>query len=794
MTILFSLVLSLSAYFVLKRIKFFKSLSVLERLVLVLASSISVIGILLSYFEMFFHSAMKPLSIFIFILCLIFIIFSSKFILKDVLLIIRSIPKKGIYGLIFILLLVLVGKITIFYVLRPVIDPDVVSQYLTYARSIVISKSIPTYDLFTLSPVTLPPIGGPILFSFYYFISGNLQSEGFRLLTYPFLLGIVALTYLIAKKLFKSNLFSLLSCVVFLSFPVIDGLLLGWTLYPDIIAAFLELTIIYFLLFKHDDLNRKGGYILSVVLGLSAAEMLLLKSQSVLIFAMLSVLIMVNMRIGKYKTIILGTIFALILLFFPLTKLFNMSSFGAGNVNLTVYVLVTLPVFISFAFIIKSRNPIREIKPSYILMICSVMLLGILWLCRNYLLFGGFLTAVYVGFYKDMYIQYRIFLNGVSNVFGSINFQLFNGLALFALPVFGSILFIPKIVGVVLALFKKDWNLVVFFIFLWYALVIIYSGLPNERYLFGVYPFIGMIIVLGIKYLSEKIFSNVSKREIFSLVVVSMFSLFSLSQSIILSWGFGSLIFSPSQLRNIVLPSGNEVSERLVMSGTTVSSLIINKLILVVRLLNMNLGTFMQSDLIPSILLSLFASLIVLFLAIMVVKVFDIKRIRLVLISVALLMIAPYILLILIISGGNPHNFAKNEEKSLYSYWGEAGVIIPYFKNHYDNSSIVLVVGPQTGLSYKTFMKVYNIEYGYGFISVAQVVQEQNFQKVYEYFKNNDMQYVLVYEGSDNSIYLNNFKENSPLFNFINNSKYFDVEIVPDGNNLWRLYKLKNKV
>ena len=145
-------------------------------------------------------------------------------------------------------------------------------------------------------------------------------------------------------------------------------------------------------------------------------------------------------------------------------------------------------------------------------------------------------------------------------------------------------------------------------------------------------------------------------------------------------------------------------------------------------------------------------------------------------------------------SGGKVNNYSDEVEQKLYSYWGEANTVVPYFKNNSDTSSIVLVVGPQTGISYKTFMKVYNIEFGYGFIGISPIVKENNLEIIYKYFKEKNIRYVLVYEGLDNEAYLRNFEINTTMYNFIKDHKYFTTEIFPDENNLWRLYKLRDKI
>lgn len=786
--------MSLPAYYILNKIKIFDDLNIIEKSVLILAGSISAINILLVYFGQLFSSGLRSFAIFIFTLCLIFTLLSIKYIIRDATLIITSIFQKGPYSLLFILLFILIAKITFFYILRPVVDPDIVSQYLTYARSIVLSNRIPNLDLFTLNPVTTPPIGGPMLFSFYYLIVGNLKSEGFRLLTYPFLMGIIALMFLISKKIFRSTWLALLSSIIFLSFPIIDNLLLEWALYPDIIATFLELLIIYFVLFKNSYVINKSNHMLDVILGLSAAEMLLLKSQSVLFFVMVTTLVLLRAKIFKHSTYILGCLLATIMLLLPIVNLFGLSSFRLGNINTISYLLLSIPVLIILVLGYKNREPIFVIKPVSMGIVGSITLTGTIWLIRNYFLFGSFLSANNAAIFKSMFLQSQIFVNGIGQGSNLAGLQSFNNAALMALPIFGTLFFIPKMAGMISAVFKQHWNFVVLLMVFWYALIVIYSGYPNERYLFGIFPFLGTLIVYGAICLTDWIFPHMlaSKKKQFGLVVVILSAVFSLSQSIILSWGFGSQFYTSSELRQIVLVATPTVQQLTSVEGLKV--ILLGKLIWIIRLLNIRSGIFLPNDLGPSLLLGFFVSLFVLICSFLLIKFVFRNKLKWFITVMAGLLIVPYFVLILQTTGGNIKKFPNKIELNIYNYWGEANNVVPYFSNHHDNSSIILVVGPQTGLSYKIFMKVYNIEYGYGFIEISSVIRDPDPSNIYKYFLDNNIRYILVYEGSDNEIYLKNFEKNSTLYNFVKNQNYFTTEIFPDSNNLWRLYKLKTEM
>jgi hypothetical protein len=789
MHILFPLILSLPIYTLLDRTNLFSRLNRLERLVLTLAGSVSLVNIVLAYVGQFSPIGIKIPFLIIFLLCLMSVLISFKPLTEDVLLIAKKI-LRGRSRLLTIFFLVLLTKVTIFYILHPVIDPDVVSQYLTFARSIVLSDHTPPLNAFTLSPSATPPVGGSVLLSFYYVIAGSTQGEGFLLYTYPFFLGLLTLTYLISKKLFNNHTSALLSVVVFLSIPLVDSLLLEWALYPDVISVFLQLTAVYFLLFKDRSTLGKDIYVIDIVLGLSIAESILLKSQGVLFLAMLTVMVLIKGRIFNFRTYILGVVAVAILFFVPILNLFGSHFFRSGENNLITSLLIAIPPLVVFVLARKFKKPALEIKVKSVLLIGSLTFVGFLWLARNYVLYKSFLSVGDVNIYKDIIFQHRIFLNGIAENLSIKDSQAFNASAIFTLPIFGSLFLIPKLVGIFGAIRNSSyWNTAVLITLFWYALVIIYSGFPNERYLLIILPFLSMLAVLGVKQLIARLFKNTSpeKTDLFCLTVIGVYALLSLSQSALLTWGFGSLAFSPSEIRGMVYSISQNPSAVSDSGNTQFGQ---NMLISTIRLLNIRLGAFSQKDVVPATLLFGTLSLIILACIIAVLRFVSIKNIRRIMSLSAILLMLSYITFILLVSGFSVTSFPKRLEKSLYNYWGAANIIVPYLEEQEDKSSIILAVGPQTGLSYKLNMKVYNIEYDYGFIKILPVINESDRKVLHRFFVDNNIEYVLVYEGRDNYKYLVNFDNNSQLYGFIKDDKFFTTVIFPDQDNLWRLYKL----
>lgn len=797
MMILFSLVTSLPAYYVLNRLRIFKQFNILERFVLVLAGSVSVVNLILVYSGLLSPVGIKPMAILLFMSCVILLVLSIKTIVKDVWIFIKSITAKKQYRLLVVLIVVLMIKVVVFYFLRPVIDPDIISQYLTFSRSIAISNRIPAFDSFTLSPGTTPPIGGPALFSFCYLITGDLTSEGFRLLTLPFFIGIITLTYLISKKIFKNTWLSLLVLIVFLSFPIIDNFLLEWALYPDTITTFLQLSLLYFLFFRNRNTLANKNYVLYLILGLSAAEMLLLKTQSLLFFVIVAIMLLVKGKFTKFNTYFIGCGLAIAVLILPLTNLFGFNFFRVGKIEIGSYIMLSLPVIISLVSSYRQGKPRIKIDLVPIVVIGLVTLLGTIALLRNFILYKGYLTPIGTGPYEDMMFQYEIFFRSISDYRNTENYLSYNNIAVLSLPIFGSLYLIPKVVGIIGSFFKKTWNLPILFLTLSYALVLIYSGFPDERYLFAIFPFLAMFVVLGIQLLTDKFLSHITilKKRSYALMAVTLFAIVSLSQSTILIWGFGSQLFSRSELRNIAFSQESVVNTTNPSSkGDSFGHFIGNRFVGLIKLLNTRAGILSKQDVVPSIYLGIAAFLVVLVCTLAFIRMFYPKKMNKFVLMIAFLILVPYIVLYFLMSHSRTDGFSKSVEKNLYNYWGEANVIVPYFNNLNDKRGIVLVVGPQTGLSYKTLMKVYNIEFGYGFTKISSIINEPSIEKTRKYFIDNNIHYVLFYEGTDNQRYLSNFDELSTMSSFIKNKSFFETEIFPDDDNMWRLYKLKTEL
>ncbi|HBE03160.1 MAG TPA: hypothetical protein DC049_11900 [Spirochaetia bacterium] len=94
-------------------------------------------------------------------------------------------------------------------------------------------------------------------------------------------------------------------------------------------------------------------------------------------------------------------------------------------------------------------------------------------------------------------------------------------------------------------------------------------------------------------------------------------------------------------------------------------------------------------------------------------------------------------------------------------------------------------------LRLENIIEYYSLESGIFFKRLTNLSDLSFF---YKYFKEKNIRYVLVYEGLDNEAYLRNFEINTTMYNFIKDHKYFTTEIFPDENNLWRLYKLRDKI
>lgn len=759
------------------RFKFFHRFDFLEKLIFIGASSSSIFIILASWGAVLGNGTVRLL------LGLLFIS-TSVFFFYWLLILIRKRPKinfpkfSKIEKLLVILILAILLKVFVLFTLRPIVDPDVVISYLPFARTVVEENFVPPQDKYTLNPMTLPPIGGPILYATTYVLSGDTFSESFRLFTFPFFLGLTILTYLIGKRI-GGRLFGLVSSLIFLSLPWIDTMLLEWVIYPDLIFAFLGLCLFYFLEFHFFDAHRKTKNILGIFFGLILAASLLLKDQGIFLFFLLFLLIILRLR--GYLFRILSLFFAILPFLLLFLKLPGLTYFAFDRASLTGVFFLGAPfVFLATRRIVFDRKvkPTEVITPLFVSLALGI--LGSLWILRNIALYAHpvipYLGGTLFGYYEAI-LKLEIWSPAV-------NFEL-KEIQLFFLPVFGTLLLLPKILGLLVSLFEKKLFQVGFWFFAWYAIVILYFGQANERYLSIIMPTLVVLITYGISILGRWL-QNLSLKKLNNFLPISsiLFGVASLTQSTFLSWNVGSNLFPSFALRRMLF----EESLRAPLTTSIVD--IQQFLISIARLLNTRPGIYSREDVIQLLIVGLLTSLIILVVTFFFLR-FSFKRYIFFfgLISV-IAFTFPYFAVIWNVSGGNVLAFAKKERNKIYSSRGLTTHVVPYLKENASKDSKVLVFGPDSALSYHTNLAVWNLEFGYGLSGIKDFLDKKE-SEILNFINENKIEYFLLYNDEPSLAKFSRAKERSKFFQVLVDKQYFEPVVKSDEQNLWILFKLK---
>ena len=772
-TIFFPAVLYFWATPLLARISFFRRLGWLEKIIFTGATSSSIFIILASWGAVLGDGSVSLLLGSFFLLALVLFLYWLTILIRNKPQI--KFPKfSKIEKLLVILILAVFLKVFVLFILRPMVDPDIVTSYLPYARTIFEENSVPAQDKYTLNPMALPPIGGPILYATTYVLSGNTFSESFRLFTLPFFVGLIILTYLLGKKI-GGRLFGLVSTLVFLSLPWIDTMLLEWVIYPDLIFAFLGLSLFYFLEFHFFDAPRKTKNILGIFFGLILATSLLLKDQGIFLSFLLFLIIILRLRGNLFR--LLSLFFAILPFLLLFLKIPGLTYFAFDRASLTGLLFLSAPfIFLATRRIVFGRKikPTDVIIPLFVSLILGI--LGSLWILRNIALYAHpvvpFLGGTLSGYY-EAFLKLGIYSPAV-------NFEL-EEIQLLFLPVFGTLLLLPKILGLLTSLFEKKLIQVGFWFFAWHSIVILYFGQANERYLSIVMPTLAVLIAYGISILGLWL-QNLSFKKLNNFLPISsiLFGAASLTQSTFLSWNLGSNLFPSFALRRRLF------EEPLPASLTTSIVDIKHSFISLARLLNTRPGVYSREDVIQLLIIGLLSSLIILALALVFLH-FSFKRYSFFLGFISVIIFTfPYLATIWNISEGNVLAFTEKERNKIYSSRGLTTQVVPNLRENASNDSKVLVFGPDNGLSYYTHLVAWNLEFGYGLSGIKDVLNQDE-EEIIEFMDKNKIEYFLLYNDEPSLTKFSRAKERSSFFEFLENSKYFEVIIQPDNENFWLL-------
>ena len=177
-----------------------------------------------------------------------------------------------------------VANYTFFLLIKAIIDWDVASLYLPFARSIFMQNSIP---LTSQGLNNIGQQGISVLYSFVYSNSSSLVTENFRLMPLAFILMIFVLVFSIAK-LFLNGSVAKLAVIVCCFLPIFDSSLSWFSFYPDLAFAALAVALFYFL-FRY---IKTGATVFGALAGLAFGLSSFMKPMSfwlfpVIIFAVL---------------------------------------------------------------------------------------------------------------------------------------------------------------------------------------------------------------------------------------------------------------------------------------------------------------------------------------------------------------------------------------------------------------------------------------------------------------------------------------------------------------------------
>ena len=774
-TILFPAVLYFWATPLLARISFFRRLGWLEKIIFTGATSSSIFIILASWGAVLGDGSVS-------LLLGSFLLLALVLFLYWLIILIRNKPQikfpkfSKIEKLLGIVILAILLKTFVLFTLRPIVDPDILVSYLPFARTIVEENFVPPQDKYTLNPMTLPPIGGPILYATTYVLSGNTFSESFRLFTFPFFVGLIILTYLLGKKI-GGRLFGLVSTLIFLSLPWIDTMLLEWVIYPDLIFAFLGLSLFYFLEFHFFDAPRKTKNILGIFFGLILAASLLLKDQGIFLFFLLFLIIILHLRGKLFR--LLSLFFAILPFFLLFLKIPGLTYFAFDRASLAGLFFLGAPfIFLATRRIVFDRKikPIGVITPLFVSLVLGT--LGSLWILRNIALYAHPVVP-FLG--EPLATTYGAILKlGISSP--AVNFEL-KEIQLFFLPVFGTLLLLPKILGLLASLFEKKLFQVGFWFFAWYSIVILYFGQANERYLSIVAPTLAVLIAYGVQVVRDWL-QNLSTKKLNNFLPISsiLFGIASLAQSTFLSWNIGSSLFPSLVLRRSLFEMPAPLTTSIFDIEQSFFSL--------ARVLNTRPGLYSREDAIQLLIIGLLFSLIIFAVALFFLR-FSFKRYILFFGFISVIVFTfPYLAVIWNTSGGNVLTFTEKERNKIYSSSGLTTHIVPYLKENAAKDSKVLVFGPDGALSYHTHLPVWNLEFGYGLSGIKDFLDKEE-SEILNFMNENKIEYFLLYDNEPSLSKFLRAKERSTFFTLLTNDKYFKEVIKPNEENFWAVYKLE---
>ncbi|OGG25852.1 hypothetical protein A3E42_06035 [Candidatus Gottesmanbacteria bacterium RIFCSPHIGHO2_12_FULL_40_13] len=641
------------------------------------------------------------------------------------------------------------------FALKPVIDSDIISSYLPLGRSIIRSDSIPRLNYYDNKPFVIPPVAGPVLFSFYYALSKNITGEIFRYINLPFFFSFLIFSYYIFRK-FLNKSYSLLALVVLLTTPLLEDLIFSAGLYPDFIFASLCL-FSFWLMYSLANTPKATGqnrisFFICMLMGISIALAMLFKYQAIVLYVIAAAFILSQNLTGLLRSLVY---------LLDLSPLFLMEYFSINPYNkFPLFVELVFILLITVALFLLHKN-IKPFKKSnllnlYIFFIFSLP--GFIFIVRNFLVFNGL---------NETSLIYNWAVSMEKTVGEEIEQgNLYSIFSIFLAPALSAYWLIPKITGLFIMIKKNRKHFLnLFIIFTWTGYWVIGMSAVTVRWLMPILPFLVLSIMVGLKHFFKKInyFTQIIFTGILFMILSSKFIFINL----------GSLLSGTENLRQI---AGQQ------QSGSSVIRNGIDGFLKTI-IFTLTARTESEKDILQLLILS------VIFF-ILIKKIADLfgsaKSLKVILLTVFII----YGSVFMWVSNGNLLNFTEREADLVFDYWGQQRYLIPYLKNHSEKDDIVLSYNIQTGLSYYTNMRVFNLQYGAGLQIFYPIFNETDPEKIHLFYKKNGFRYFVLLDYQESKKHWSNLRKKTKIFDILDDKRYSTLVLSPNNKSHWKLYEI----
>lgn len=765
-------------FFLYRRTVFYRKLDVLEKYIVNLSFSTFLVSLLLVLVGLIFSSSFKLFSLIIFyssfLILLILLIKNFELILKKTKDFRKLfISKKTFFKQCFLVVFLFLIKIALFCIFKPVIDSDVVNSYLPFARSIFLSDKIPERNFYDNSIMLFPPIGGVVFYALFYSLSGNILTESFRLFPLIYILGIVILCFKIFEKIGGKRV-AYFSTILFTIFPFWDGCLMDSLFYPDVIALFLFLTFFYFFLKEEYFLKlKKKKLFLYFLISCFLGATLFFKIQYLIVYYFLGLFYLVVFLPRRW-----GSVFWILLGLIPI--LYRLKR-GIGYQLKSYNLVFVFALMVFFALVLgfwRVKRKKFSIKPLFLAGFS--FLIGFSIHFRNYLKYGSFLSPVTKGTIRAGEIVRRV------GIYPKVQDSYVEWVVFF-LPALAIFWLIVKVIGLFLAFKKSEKTyLTVLFAVVWYAVITLLFYNPNPRSLMPVIPFLALWVGMGVEGIIRILKVNEEKFKISFLAISIVFSMLS---SIFLWWNGGLLVYGRTDLRRLI---DNKILEKKDVKEpelTAVSKegkfgLFLNDFVVTAT----SRGYLYEKNFKKLLILGFVSSVVLLLGGYFLRRKISYR----VFILIAGLCFSSYFLVMLLVSGGKIWKFKEIERRELYNYWGQGKYVIPYMKKNIGDNGKVIYWGVPTGVGYFLNRPAYNLLYNYSLGEVFyEVVNEEDKEKVYQFFKENGFEYIIISSRPEDYNKYQLFRRKTKMLDILDDSKYAKLVMEPKEDNFWYVYKLK---